>query len=308
MSLRARLLNRWLRGVEKPMMARAKGADALRRRLELNARLLFHPPRGTQMQWQVMEQDQRRVEVLEVVPRQLSSDTVILYAHGGGFVFGSPRTHAAMLAQLCRRTGARAILPRYRRAPEAPYPAAIDDMWTAWGSLLRSGVEPGQIIIGGDSAGGALALSLLARLIHEKADLPAGVFCFSPLTDMTFSGDSLVENANKEAVLPATRAHEMTQMYLAGQAPDSPLISPLRGDFSDAPPVWITAGDTEILRDDARRMVSVLQAAGRRVQYAEKHDLPHVWPLFHNILPEARASLDELAGWITHELGSPPES
>ncbi len=296
MSLRARLLNRWLRGVEKPMMARAIGAEPLRRRLDLNARLFFHAPRGTRMQWQVLEQNQRKVDALEVVPRHLTSDAVLLYIHGGGFVFGSPRTHAAMVAQLCRRTGARAVLPRYRLAPEVPFPAAIDDVRTAWDGLLRSGVAPGRIVVGGDSAGGALALSLLARLIADRAALPAGVFCFSPLTDMTYSGQSLVSNAAREALLPAARAREMAQLYLAGHAADDPMVSPLFGTFAGAPPVWITAGDTEILCDDSRRMVQRLQEAGGRVRYDEKHDLPHVWPIFHNILPEGAAKSGRRGG------------
>ncbi|MEP5732112.1 MAG: alpha/beta hydrolase [Sulfitobacter sp.] len=299
MSLRARLLNIWLRRVEKPAMARLATPRALRRRFQRNARLMFHAPVGTQQQWQILENGARQVKALDVVPRQVSSPMTLLYIHGGGFVFGSPRAYSALAGTLAKALGARVVLPKYRLAPENKFPSAFDDVRCAWDGLCASGISPDKIVIGGDSAGGALALSLLADLVKQGAALPAGVFCFSPLTDMSFSGDSFSENANREAVLPAQRASEMAQMYLDGHASDDPRVSPLRGAYGGAPPVWISVGDTEILRDDARRMVVRLQADGVDVVLQEEQDLPHVWPLFHNMLPESRDTLHAVSAWIT---------
>lgn len=308
MSLQARLLNTWLRRVEKPAMARATDPVKLRQRFEWNARMFFYAPGGTRRQWQVLDHGNRRLDALEVMPRRINSDAVILYFHGGGFVFGSPRTHAALLGQLTARLGMRALLPRYRLAPEAPFPAAFDDVRMAWDTLLASGIAPDRIVVGGDSAGGALALALLGHLVRDGAALPAGVFCFSPLTDMTFSGASFVENAETEAILPADRAGDLAEMYLDGQDPTDPRISPLFADFAGAPPVWLTAGSTEILRDDSRRMAQRLKDQGVEVTYVEENDLPHVWPFFHNSLPEARHSLDQLAVWIRQVLARQAES
>ncbi len=308
MSVRAKLLNGWLRRVEKPAMARAKGAAPLRKRLAFQSKLLFHAPYGTKMTWQTLGQTNNRIEALEIVPRRLQNDIVLLYFHGGGFVFGSPRTHSAMVAQLCRRLDARAVLPRYRLAPENPFPAAFQDARTAWDALLESGVSPEQIVIGGDSAGGALALSLLGQLIKDGVALPAGVFCFSPLTDMTYQGESISRNAQSEAVLYAGGAQTMAQMYLNGHCAKDPQVSPLAADFKGGPRVWITAGDTEILLDDARSMADVMTQAGVDITYIEEHDLPHVWPLFHNILPEARQTLDGLVDWIRQPAGLPDEN
>lgn len=302
MSMRARLINTWLRTFDKPFLARTVDAAPIRKRFETIARLLFHAPRGTQMQWQALEADGRRVDALEIVPAALESDTVLLYIHGGAFIFGSPATHSAMLAHLGRRLQARAVLPRYRLAPEAAFPAAIDDVRTAWDGLRANGVDPRKIIIGGDSAGGALALSLLAQLVAEKTALPGGVFCFSPLTDLTCCGDSFSSNAKAEAVLPAARASDLMEMYLQGHPPDASDASPLYANFSGACPVWITVGDTEILQDDARRMVACLRDEKVPVTFEERADLPHVWPLFHNVLPEARETLDVLATWIRQQV------
>ena len=307
MSLRARLLNRWLRRIERPALERASGPDVLRRRFEAHARFFF-APRGTQMQWQVLERGPDHVDALEVVPRALTSETVLLYIHGGGFVFGSPRIYSAMLGSLCRRLGARAVLPRYRLAPEHPFPAAIEDVRTAWDGLCASGVPPRHIVIGGDSAGAALALSLLGELVAEGAALPGGVFCFSPLTDLTFSGESFRANARTEALLPVNRAGEMAQMYLCGHAAEDPRASAHFAAFTGACPVWLTAGTTEILCDDARRLAARLKNEQVDVTFEERADLPHVWPLFHNTLPEARETLDHLAEWIRRQQASTGES
>ena len=303
MSLRARLLNLWLRRVERPAMERGADPQEFRRRFEAHARLLFHPPRGTQMQWQVLEHGQRRVNALEVVPRELTSDTVLLYIHGGGFVFGSPNTHSAMLGSLCGRLGVRALLPRYRLAPEHPFPAAFEDVRCAWDGLCANGISPDRILIGGDSAGGALALSLLGQLLADQSALPAGAFCLSPLTDLTFSGESFRSNAEREVLLPVSRASEMAEMYLAGHPAKDPRVSAHFAPFGGAPPIWISVGDTEILRDDSRRLCARLSDEKVDVTFEERRDLPHVWPFFHNTLPEARETLDCLADWIRLQQG-----
>ena len=302
MTLRRHLLNGWLRRIEKPRLARTGTPDGLRRSFERTARLLFHAPRGTGQTWRHISLGaDRALDMLEITPREIRSPAVILYFHGGGFVMGSPATHAAMLGQIARRTGCRVVMPRYRLAPEHPFPAAVDDARSAWDHLLAEGVAPARIILGGDSAGGALAFSLLGLVLAEGAASPGAVFGFSPLTDMTYGSASFRQNETVDAMLPATRAAEVNQLYLAGQPTEDPRASPIRADFSGAPPVWLTVGDTEILRDDARGMARVLADSGADVTLIERHDLPHVWPILHNFLPEARETLDSLAAWIRRQ-------
>ena len=305
MSLRAWILNRWLRMVEKPRIRRTDHPAPLRRAFELQAKLFFHPPRGTTQRW--LELGSRAT--LEVTPKRLeASKKVLFFVHGGGFTFGSPRTHSAMVAQLASRVRARGLLPSYGLAPEQPFPAAPDDVRAAWDGLIGQGVAPNDVIIGGDSAGGALAFGLLAQLCDEKAEMPAGLFGFSPLTDMTHAGPSFTQHAKADVVLVAEKAADMNRMFLGTHSPKDPRISPLFGDFEGAPPVWITVGDTEILLDDARSFAKLCEAQGVSTTLVERQDLPHVWPFFHNVLPEARETLDQLAGWIKQLPGWQDES
>jgi len=305
MSLLRPLLNGYLRLVEKRKLARTRDVHKIRRDFARTARLLFRAPRGTQI---TRSRLTGAGEVLRVSPAQTRSDLVIFYIHGGGFVFGSPDTHSAMLGALAQRLGAAAVLPYYRLAPEAPFPAAIEDVAAAYQAVLDSGVAAHNIILGGDSAGGALAFNLLSRLCADAGPLPRALFVFSPLTDFLHEGASFRENAAREAVLPAAQAGLMAEMYLAGASPSDPAVSPLRADYHGAPPVWITVGSTEILRDDARRMSTYLQDQNVNVTLVEEHDLPHVWPIFHNFLPEARTTLDALTQWIKQVPSTADES
>ena len=299
MSRRARLLNQWLRKVEKPKMQRAQTPEPLRRNLERQAKLFFFSPNGTQKTWQTTG----GVHCLRVSPKTLQKGRILLYFHGGGFTFGSPRTHAALAAQLANRIGATAILPQYRLAPEHMFPAATDDVRRVWDALLAEGHDPAQIVIGGDSAGGALAFGLLGALCAEKTALPGAVFGFSPLTDLHYASESFTRNAESDVVLAAEKAGDLVEMYLGDHPKDDPRVSPVYADFANAPPVWITVGDSEILLDDSRRLAQRLRDFQVPTTLVVEHDLPHVWPLMQAVLPEGRRTLDDLGQWIRREQG-----
>lgn len=294
MSLRARLINICLRMFEKRRLRRTDAPEQLRRGFERSAWLLFHGPRG------VAYSSERLggVATLKVSGPGAGDETVLLYFHGGGYVMGSPATHKAMVARLSALTGRVAWLPDYRKAPEHPFPGAVEDALAVYGALCEAGPAE-RIVMGGDSAGGGLVLALLGEICARGLPQPAGTFAFSPLTDMTFSGESFIENARADVVLPVSRARDMEEMYLAGADPTDLRASPLFARFPGAGPVWMSVGDSEILFDDTRRMAAHLSREGVAVTQVIARDLPHVWPLFQRLMPEANATLDDLARWIT---------
>ena len=302
MSLMRSILNLHLRLTELPHLRRVADQHALRRSFETKARLFFHGPRS-------VAQEQTQIGAMPAL--KLTANTIgpsILCFHGGGYVFGSPRTHCAMLKWLCRQADAQAVLPDYRKAPENLFPAAIEDAISAYSHLLDEGAIPAKIVIGGDSAGGGLALALMAEIIKSGMPIPAGGFAFSPLTDLTHSGESIIANADSDVVLPASRVLEMTDVIIGDGDRKDPRASPLFANFKGAPPMWLRVGDTEILRDDTWRMADVLEQQGVQVDVKTERDLPHVWPLFHNLLPEARSTLREAADWIRQRTALTSES
>ncbi len=294
MSLTRPILNTWLRLTEKPHLARAKTPEVLRRSLEIKARLSFRAPRGSRFRCDTLEGV--AVEWVSGPDVRDEDAPLVLYFHGGGYIFGSSRTHRAMLAQISALTGLPCCLPSYSKAPEDPFPRALEEVLRIYQALSD---RPGGLVLGGDSAGGGMALAVLAEVLRRGWEKPVGVFAFSPVTDLAFTGESIARNAKRDVMLPAFRAGELAGMYLNGHDPRDPRASPLYADFTGAPPVWVAAGDTEILLDDTRRIAELLRQTGADVQEVIEHDLPHVWPLFHNLLPEARATLRALARWIT---------
>ena len=285
----------WARGA----LRKSRDIRAARQHFERMARHLFRMPPGSLA----------LSATVAGVPGQWVENRsrgigVVLYFHGGAYLLGSSRSHAGLAAALSQRTGARVFLPDYRLAPEHPFPAAFEDALAAYDGLIAMGHAPGEIVLGGDSAGGGLALSLLARLCADGRK-PAGLFAFSPWTDLTLTGASLVTNAARDQLLPANRMTETRAHILGGATPQDasdPRLSPLHAQFPAPPPVQIHVAETEILRDDALRMRGRLP--GAEIKLAG--DLPHVWPMLHAFLPEARATLDETARFIRSCL--PPEA
>jgi len=295
MTPRLRALNFFLRHIEKRHLQSADDIIALRRRFSRQARLLFaNPPYAAY----VNESLSRDLPVTWVSAGVVKNDGVMLYLHGGSYAIGNPATHQAMLARLCAMTGMRAVLPDYRKSPEHPFPAGLEDARRVYETLLSRGYSPDRVVFGGDSAGGGLMLGLLHLVRQEHMPLPAGVFAFSPWTDLALGGDSLAFNAVRDPFLPVTRSSELARIYLDGAAPLNPLASPLYGDFRGVNPVLIQVGDTEILLDDSRRLTERLKAQGVSAQLEVWPDVPHVWQIFQGHLREADEALQNVAAFI----------
>lgn len=298
MSLRLRLFRSVSRALVRRLAERAAEPEPLRRLLDRMARWLLRLPPHTVLTETLLADDLPALVVSNRPgSRPVRPGRILLYLHGGAFVAGRPKNFAGMLGRLARLTRCEVIAPDYRLAPEHPFPAAVNDSRAAWDALIARGYRPENIVLGGDSAGGNLALVLLAGLLAEGTR-PAGLFAFSPVTDLTFSGRSIEANAMRDPVLPVSCRGDLLRYYLPGAAPDDPRASPLCADYRDPPPVFLQFSETEILADDSRRMARRLEAAGGKVVLDPWPDTPHVWVLLDGILPEARIGLQRAAIFV----------
>jgi epsilon-lactone hydrolase len=231
-----------------------------------------------------------------------SDQKVLLYFHGGGYVIGSLNSHRELVARLSRATGLSAFALDYRLAPEHPFPAAIDDAIAAYKWLLVSGVNPNGIVIGGDSAGGGLAIATLVHLRDAREALPACGICISPWVDLEASGESYTL---RDAIDPMCHKQEIlnpAKTYLAGHDPRAPLASPLHADLQGLPPLLIHVGEAETLYDDSARITDRAKKAGVKVVLKEWKDMPHVFQLFAPGFPETKQSIAEIAEFIRKHL------
>ncbi len=230
-------------------------------------------------------------------------DRVILYLHGGGYLFGSARTHRVMLAHMARAAKARVLALDYRLAPEIPFPAPVEDSVSAYRWLLAQGISAQKMVIGGDSAGGGLAVAAMVALRSVGEPLPAAGVCISAWTDMESTGQSHTTNAESDPSVSKERLLKIAKVYLAGKEPTAPLASPIHADLTGLPPLLLQVGSIEVLLDDSTLLKSRAKAAGVSVEMEVWEDMPHVWHHYAPILPEARKAIGRIGEFVLEHTG-----
>jgi monoterpene epsilon-lactone hydrolase len=230
-----------------------------------------------------------------LIPQNARNDQVLLYLHGGGFVFGISFLHREMVGYLARKMGIRVLIVDYRLAPEHPFPAALDDCVTAYRWLLNEGFSADGIGVAGDSAGGNLTITTLMKVRDSGDPLPVAAACLSPVADL-MPKDKRLKEVHDPLLHPKSMRFFNTS-YVAHNDPHNPLISPVFGDWQGLPPLLIHAGEDEILRDGAVRIDELARAAGVEVQLEIYPRMWHVWQLYLE-LPQAQQSLDDIAGFL----------
>jgi acetyl esterase/lipase len=239
---------------------------------------------------------------LELTPADASGPGHLLYLHGGGYVIGSPDTHAGLVGELARRAGLRTTLVDYRLAPEHPFPAAIEDGLAAYRELLAGGTDARDIAIGGDSAGGGLTLATLLAARDAGLPQPAAAVVFSPWVDLTASGASIHSKDGIDPIFVEADLHAYAELYVGTGDRAQPLASPLFADLAGLPPLLIQAGANELLLDDAVRLAGRAGADDVDVTLEIGSELPHVFQHHYGRLDEADEALDRAARFVTAQL------
>ena len=230
-------------------------------------------------------------------------ERVLYYLRGGSFAFRFANAHAALIARLCRRLHARALVPDYRLAPEHPFPAAPDDCHAAYRCLLAQGIRPADVVVAGDSAGGNLALVTLQRARNAREPMPACAILLSPALDCTMQSPSMAHFDGRDPMLRLSALLVLRRHYVP--SPElymSPEVSPLFGDFAGLPPLLFQAGSTEMLRDEAVRAAEKAHAAGVDVELELWPDAPHVFQIA-DFLPEASIALAHITRFVRMRTG-----
>ena len=217
----------------------------------------------------------------------LEPSVIVLYLHGGGYLFGSPQTHRQVLIAMAKAFQAPAYGLDYRLAPEHPFPAAVEDAAQAYQWLLARHPRA-QIVLAGDSAGAGLAIATAVGVRDAGWKPPRAIVGFSPYSDLAVTGASVEANAKSCAMFTPRSIREAAALYLSGADARDPRASPLYADLAGLPPMLLFASRRETLRDDTLRLADRATAAGVRVQLIVRDRLPHVWPVFVTLLPEAR--------------------
>jgi acetyl esterase/lipase len=190
----------------------------------------------------------------------------------------------------------------YRTAPEARFPAALEDVLAVYRWLRERGAAGERIAVAGESAGGGLVLALALHARDARWPAPACVVALSPWADLAGTGASVRAHDGRCAMFRPENVRAFASVYLGDAPATDPRASPVYAEFHDLPPVLLQVGSTELLLDDARRVHDAIVAAGGASRLTVYDDVIHAWQLLAPFMPEARAALREIADFVAAHL------
>ncbi len=237
-----------------------------------------------------------------LIPDEYESEKVLLYFHGGGYAIRSPKMHTRLVTKLARGAGLKGFAVYYRLAPEHPFPAAINDAVTAYQYLLDEGYHAENIVVGGDSAGGGLAVGFSVKLKELNLPQPAATACLSPWADLEGIGASNQEDWRVDGLLSNARLQTWGKLYSNGSDLRHPHASPIYADLSDLPPLLIQVSTDELLYSDSERLKDQAEKHNVKVILRAYPKMVHVWHVWNMLVPEAKTAIQEIADFYRNAL------
>ena len=225
----------------------------------------------------------------------------VLLIHGGGFSFGSSRTHRALASALVRQAAVDVWIPDYRLAPEHPFPAPLDDALAALMELQQLSHRP--VFVAGDSAGGNLAMSAVLDALELKAKPLAGLMLLSPWLDLNQNSSSNQVGLTDQSPFDRLDMLEYATYYLQGTSPEHPRANPLARISDQMPPVYLEASKAEYLWPELTAFRNAYANTEANITVRTEERALHGWQLFPDLLPEAKRSVAAISDFIIQHIG-----
>jgi acetyl esterase len=223
----------------------------------------------------------------------------VLFLHGGGFVLGDLDSHDRICRRLAAACDVAVLAVDYRRAPESPAPAAVDDAVRAFGWAHRHqdelGADPALgIALAGDSSGAAIATLAAIRLRDADGEGASALLLVNPHTDMTLSQPSMGEKGRGWGL----GAEEM-RWFVEQWVPDpdrraDPQVSPLFADLAGLPPTVVATAEHDPLRDDGEELALRLMSAGVTFEHCRLRGMVHGFLNLDDVSPAAARAGDDV--------------
>lgn len=294
-SRRARVVRTAARMVARPTLAvfPVRGPIApIRGLLDLGARAV---PRLPSTEFERVRADGWSAEVVR--PRGGATNPgAIVYFHGGAFVSCGVATHRRIVERLALRTGMPVMSVEYRQFGRATVETSVGDCLEALNWMVGQGVDPAEIVLAGDSAGGHLAFAVALAGIQVDVHV-GGIVALSPWLDFDCTVHRSHVNARTDHLLPARRMMRIARQVNGSKVID-PLRSPVNAVLAGLPPSLLMCAADEVLRHDAELMTERLEAAGVPVDLHIWEGQVHAFPVLAHLLPESRRALDLVSEFV----------
>lgn len=237
--------------------------------------------------------------VTEITNASASKD-LIIYIHGGAFVYGPAKHHWDTVKKIAEATATRVWMIDYPKAPEnniCQISANIDHVYE--NALNKAG--SGKIILIGDSVGGTLIAALTQRLVSNGTPLPSLIILISPVMDASFKNDMILNLEDVDPILSRKGALSAKKMCAVNGDLDDPSISPLNGSFKGFPNSLIYIAENDITSPDQELLARKLKNSGITHKIVRGKGMPHIWPLLP-VMKESKQALNEIITEIKKEL------
>ncbi|MEE9680778.1 alpha/beta hydrolase [Pseudomonas moraviensis] len=233
-----------------------------------------------------------------VTPDELQTDAVLMYIHGGAYIVGRPDGYHGIGGNYAKMLGARVYMPDYRLAPEHQFPAPIDDTLRAYEWLLEQNIAASKIALAGESAGGAMVVSVMVAAKSKGLPLPAVGSSISPWANLEHTGASM---SNREGLDPLNSKPVLdilARAFLGDTLANHPLASPVFADVTGLPPILVQIGENELMLSDAMRLANHLADNRVRVNLEVWPGMFHAWHFYAGVLAEGQQALENSVRFI----------
>lgn len=233
-----------------------------------------------------------------VTPDELKTDAVLMYIHGGAYIVGRPDGYHGIGGNYAKMLGARVYMPDYRLAPEHQFPAPIDDTLRAYEWLLEQNIAASKIAFAGESAGGAMVVSVMVAAKSKGLPLPAVGSSISPWANLEHTGASM---SNREGLDPLNSKPVLdilARAFLGDTLANHPLASPVFADVTGLPPILVQIGENELMLSDAMRLANHLAENRVRVNLEVWPGMFHAWHFYAGMLAEGQQALESSVRFI----------
>ncbi|MGI4020095.1 MAG: alpha/beta hydrolase [Janthinobacterium lividum] len=226
------------------------------------------------------------------INKEKRENGIFVFLPGGGFVIGPTKLHWVYSEKMSNKLDMAVMVIRYALAPQNPFPAGLNGIVEVITKLQNRGVLNQNWFLGGESAGGNLALAACYKLQELKAALPQKVLLLYPSLEMNMDrakpeAQKIIE---KDMILSIPFTERILAAYARNCDLNDPLLSPLYGDVDIFPPILLQHGTDDILVAGSRALVQKMEAAGKQIKFEEYEGIFHGFILYP-ILPEARQAI-----------------